>query len=154
MQHEMRRADRALALPETHKILDAAEYGILSTISPDNEPYGVPLNFCVLNGTIYFHCAGEGRKLDNIAHDSRVSFCVVGHTELLPEKFSTRYESVIVTGRSAEVDGAEKQHALEGLVTKYSTEFSDQGLEYIQKLTHKTKVCRITIESISGKARR
>jgi nitroimidazol reductase NimA-like FMN-containing flavoprotein (pyridoxamine 5'-phosphate oxidase superfamily) len=107
-----------------------------------------------VDNAIYFHCAPEGHKLENIAADSRVSFCVVGATEVLPEKFSTRYESVIVTGRAEEVFDQEKQKALEELVTKYCAAFSAKGLEYIASDTARTKVFRVSMESISGKARR
>jgi len=127
---------------------------VLSTISADGHPYGVPLSYCVLDGAIYFHCALEGHKLENIAADCRVSFCVVGGTEVLPDKFATRYESVIVSGRATEVFDAEKERALEGLVEKYSADFREAGRRYIATDCTLTKVFGIRIEAISGKARR
>ena len=42
---EMRRKDRMLNEDQTLDILNRSEYGILSTIGVDNEPYGVPMNF-------------------------------------------------------------------------------------------------------------
>ncbi len=47
---------------------------------------------------IYFHCAPEGHKLENLSGNNKVSFCVVGKTQVLPDKFATNYESVIVFG--------------------------------------------------------
>lgn len=154
MIRELRRKDRGTTETEARELLARGEYGVLATVSADGVPYGVPLSYCVIDNGIYFHCAPEGHKLENIAADSRVSFCVVGTTELLPEKFSTRYESVIVTGRAAEVMGAEKQRGLEGLVAKYSAGFFDAGLRYIAADSPKTRVFRIEIDAISGKARR
>lgn len=139
---------------ETLSILEKSEYGILSTISSENEPYGVPLNYCLISQCIYVHCALEGRKVDNIIGNPRVSFCVVGKTKVLPDKFGTKYESCIVQGVASESFGEEKQLALEGLIRKYSENFVSEGLKYIEKLKDKTRVFKIQVESISGKARK
>jgi hypothetical protein len=139
---------------EAWELLIAGEYGILSTCGPDGEPYGLPINYWVGNGAIYFHSAPEGRKLENLGAESRVSFCVVGRTEVLPDQFATRYESVIVAGQAAEVYDDEKQQALEGLLAKYSGAFQAEGLRYIVSHGNKTRVFRIAIDAIGGKARR
>jgi len=44
--------------------------------------------------------------------------------------------------------------ALEGLVHKYSENFFSEGLKYIEKLKDKSRVFKVSIESISGKARK
>ena len=151
---KMRRKDRLIPDAEALTILKEGEYGILSTVSPDDEPYGVPLNYCLIADCIFFHCALEGNKTDNISNNPNVSFCVVGKTEILPDQFSTRFESCIVRGRAFESFAEEKQMALEGIVDKYAGGFAAQGLEAIEKLTDITRVFRITIESISGKAQK
>jgi len=151
---EMRRSDRAISEEKALAILNKAEYGVLSTVSENGEPYGVPLSFCIIDNCIYFHCAIEGQKIDNIKHNPSVSFCVVGKTEVLPEKFSTRYESVIVFGKAEEVFASDKQRGLEGLLHKYSPDFVEQGMKYIDTLRDETRVFRITINKLSGKARR
>ena len=150
----MRRKDRKIPDAETFSLLEKGEYGVLSTVSADNEPYGVPLNYCFMNDCIYFHCAVDGRKINNINDNPRVSFCVVGKTEVLPDKFATNYESCIVQGLAAELSGEAKHLALEGLIHKYSENFLAEGFKYIEKLKDKTRVFKISIESISGKARR
>ncbi len=128
-------------------------YGVLSTVAENGKPYGVPLNFCVINHCIYFHCAVEGQKIDNIKQNKSVSFCAVGNTELLPDKFGTKYESVIVSGEVEEVFDMNKQMAMEGLLHKYSSEFFDKGIKYIEGLREKTRVFKITINKLTGKAR-
>jgi uncharacterized protein len=153
-RNAMRRKDRLITNEETLSILKKGEYGVLSTVSPTNEPYGVPLNYCLINDSIYFHCAVEGRKINNICSSPKVSFCVVGKTEILPDKFGTIYESCIVRGSASESFGEEKELALQGLIRKYSGEFVSEGLKYIEKLRDKTRVFKISIESFSGKARR
>jgi uncharacterized protein len=151
---ELRRKERAIPKEEAIALLNKAEYGVLSTVAEDGKPYGVPLNFCIIDHCIYFHCAVEGQKIDNIKTNKSVSFCAVGSTEILPDKFVTRYESVIVSGEVEEVFDVNKQIALEGLLYKYSPEFIDKGLEYIEGFKNKARVFKININELSGKARR
>ena len=150
----MRRADRRITEAEAWGILERGAYGVLSTVVADGVPYGVPLSYCVLDGAIYLHCALEGRKLDGLVRVPRVSFCVVGATRVLPEAFGTLYESCIVEGVAQEVYGDAKQAALEGLVGKYAAGFEDEGLRYIDARRGETRVFRIDVVCLSGKARR
>ncbi len=150
----MRRADRQLDQAEAREILELGAYGVLSTVAADGAPYGVPLSYCLLEGAIYLHSAREGRKLDHLAREPRVSFCVVGATEVLPADFGTLYESCVVEGLAREAIGDEKQAALEGLVAKYSAGFEEEGLRYIDALRDETRVFRIDVVALTGKARR
>ncbi len=150
----MRRSDRAIPDNEASELLQKGEYGVLSTVSDDGQPYGVPLSFAYTGDAIYFHSALEGQKLDNLKENNRVSFCVIGKTEVLPEKFSTKYESAIVFGKASEVTGEEKQKGLLELVKKYSPGFLKEGLQYIERDGRKTRVYKIEIESLTGKARK
>jgi nitroimidazol reductase NimA-like FMN-containing flavoprotein (pyridoxamine 5'-phosphate oxidase superfamily) len=151
---ELRRKDRAISEEEAIALLNKAEYGVLSTVTENGEPYGVPLNYCFIDHCIYFHCAVEGQKIDNIKQNKSVSFCAVGNTEILPDKFATKYESVVVSGEVEEVFDMNKQLALEGLLYKYSSEFVDKGIKYIEDLKDKTRVFKINIKKLTGKARK
>nr|MDA8414483.1 pyridoxamine 5'-phosphate oxidase family protein [Desulfobacteraceae bacterium] len=82
------------------------------------------------------------------------SFCVVGKTRVLPEKFATEYESAVAFGVASEVSGNERYGALVLLLEKYSPAFIEAGKSYIDQQDHATKVVKIEIEHISGKARR
>lgn len=150
----MRRSDRSISSAEALTILQRAEYGVLSTVGEDGLPYGVPLSFVLIDQALYFHSALEGHKLDNLSTQPTVSFCVVGNTQILPARFTTAFESVIVQAKASEVFGSEKQAALEALIDKYSTEYKTEGLAYIEKAQLKTRVIRLAIESMTGKARR
>ncbi|MDK2829867.1 MAG: uncharacterized protein PWP67_2693 [Clostridium butyricum] len=112
MFKEMRRKDRQLDIKEVIEILEKCNYGILSTVGENGYAYGVPISYIYKNNSIYFHCATEGQKLDNLKNNNKVSFCVVGQTCILPDKFSTKYESVIIFGRANEVFEDEKNMAL------------------------------------------
>ncbi len=150
----IRRSDRGISLHEAKDILDNAEYGIMSTVSKDGQPYGVPLSYIYKNECIYFHCAISGHKLENIEHNSKVSFCVVGKTKVLPDKFGTEYESAVVFGVASEINGTERHDSLLWLLDKYCSDFIEEGTRYIKQKDTITKVFKIEIERISGKARR
>ena len=77
MKREIRKANRAIGENEILEMLESAEYGVLSTISTDNTAYGTPLNFVHKDGAIYFHCAKEGHKIDNISSNSSGCFTIV-----------------------------------------------------------------------------
>jgi hypothetical protein len=152
--HKIRRTDREISFQEASAVLSAGEYGFLATIGSDGQPYGVPLNYVFQDDCIYFHCATEGHKLDNIRYNQKVSFCVVGRTNVLPEQFATEYESVIVFGSAAEVNGPERYNALVALLEKYSPRSIEAGKAYIERNDRATQVIKITIDRMSGKARR
>jgi uncharacterized protein len=149
----MRRSDRAIPEAKAREILRQGQYGVLSTVSPDGQPYGVPVSYSYVNDAIYFHSALEGHKIENLAANDRVSFCVVAKMEILPDKFTTRYESAIVFGKALELTGAEKKQGLAALIEKYSLDFLEEGMRYIETSAHKTRVFRIAIESFGGKSR-
>ncbi|MBF0127553.1 MAG: pyridoxamine 5'-phosphate oxidase family protein, partial [Magnetococcales bacterium] len=101
-----------------------------------------------------FHCALTGHKLDNLAWQSKVSFCVVGKTKVLPDRFGTEYESALIFGVAGEVHGEERQAALVALLEKYCRDYLGEGMRYIQNKEKATRVFRITVDYLSGKARK
>ncbi len=151
---ELRRQDRKTEKDVALEILNEGEFGILSMSKPDNEGYGVPLNYVFDEDKIYFHCATEGSKLDYLSQNNKVSFCVVGRTKVLPSKFGTTYESVIVSGQIKNINADEKQEALLKIVEKYSADYKEEGKLYIEKLFDKVRVLKLSIEKITGKARK
>lgn len=131
-------------------ILNNAEFGVLATVDKAGQPYGVPLNYIVLNDAIYLHCALEGHKLDNISDNNKVSFTVIGYSEIVPASFTANYESVVVFGKAKLADEPEKVKMLKELVQKYSPEFQEKGLKVIDAFKDKCTVIKIDIEHITG----
>jgi len=152
--NSMRRKDREISQQETVELLDKAEYGVLSTVNKNGQPYGIPLSYVYKDNAIYFHCAVEGQKLDNITNNAKVSFCIIGSTTVLPETFGTLYESAVVFGMAREVHESERHKALVWLLEKYCSDFMEGGLQYIESKNKVTKVIKIDISRVSGKARR
>jgi len=154
MFREMRKKEKALTREEMMAVLESGAEGVLATIGEDHYPYAVPLNYACHGGAVYFHCALTGHKLDNIAHNARVSFCVMTGTEVIPKEFSTPLQSVILFGRAEEVSGAEKREGLMALVLKYSKDHVKEGEKYIENASRKTKVIKIVVEHMSGKGKK
>lgn len=153
MFRQMRRKDREISAESIEKILMDAEYGTLCTVGENGYPYAVPLNYVYFDKCLYFHCAKDGQKLDNIKSNDKVSFCVVMDTQIEPAQFSTKYKSVIAFGTISEVSGAAKELILSKLVDKYSKGFSSEAKIYINKAIGDTKIMKISIQHVTGKQR-
>lgn len=150
---EVRRQDRLMGEEQARELLHRAEYGFLA-LATEEGGYGVPINYAIDGSTIYLHCALEGRKLRAIEHDARVSFCVVGRVEVVPEEFSTQYESVIVAGRARIVESeTEKRTALRLIVEKYAAEHMEQGMQAIERSVSRTAIIAIEASRFSGKVK-
>ena len=69
-------AQEVLTREETIDLLTQETIGHLATFDATGYPYIVPLNYVYYQGKIYFHCAHEGRKLDNLTANNRGSEAV------------------------------------------------------------------------------
>ncbi len=152
MFRDMRRKKQVLPKEWTEEILRNGLTGVLA-VSGDNEyPYAVPLNYVYENGKIYFHCARSGHKLDAMRRHSKVSFCVVGKDQVVPELFATDYRSVIAFGKASEVeDDAEKLRIMRLLNNKYAPGLFEEGEKEIEKDWKILCVIRIEVEHLTGK---
>lgn len=68
----IRDTNKQVTRDEAMEILYHGEYGVLSTVDKDGQPYGMPLHYIVLNDAIYLHCDLKGHKLDNISDNNKV----------------------------------------------------------------------------------
>ena len=153
--HPIRRRDRALSEAEALSLLRAAEWGVLATVDAAGWPYAVPVNHAVVDGTLIIHCATAGHKLDNLAFNPKVSYCVVTEAVTLPLELSTRYASAIVFGQAELVtDDRETREALQALGRRFASEHPDLVEREIEKDLFRTAVVRLHMERITGKARR
>ena len=153
MFREIRLKDRVVNDEKAIEILTKGSYGVLSTIGADGYPYGVPLNYTYYANCICFHCAQEGLKLENINFNNKVSFCVVTKSDVLGNEFDTDYESAIAFGKATVIaDDSEKKKILLSVLNKYSADYLKAGNNYMKKYWDETKVIKIKIEHLSGKA--
>ena len=149
----MRRKDRERDAAFALEVLRDCEYATLATINTDGTPYCIPVSVVLIDHAVYFHCAAEGQKLINISRNDAVCISTVQHTKLIPEKFTTEYESAVAAGKCKIVtEEAEKIMALRALCEKYAKSNMERIDKEIAEYLHKTCVCRIDIAQITGKA--
>jgi len=121
MFREMRRSRQLLSKEECLAVLDRCTSGVLAVHGDDGYPYAVPLSYAMHGGRICFHCASEGHKIDAIRANEKVSFCVIDRDDVISEKYTTAYRSVIAFGKAAILESpAEKRSVLMTLAEKYS----------------------------------
>lgn len=152
---KVRKQQRVLPENEAYELLENGEYGVLATEAEDGGGYGIPLSYVVDGDKLYFHCAKEGEKLRCIQKEPRVSFVVVGKTQIISEKFTTLYNSIVVKGKaSIGIPAEERRHALELILDKYSPADKEMGMKYLEKAFDHTEIIRVTIENMTGKNQR
>ncbi|MGM9704669.1 MAG: pyridoxamine 5'-phosphate oxidase family protein [Prevotella sp.] len=151
----IRRQDRLLDNDRANRLLRNAEYGVLSICATDGTPYGIPLNYVWdENDNLYIHCAPEGRKLEIIRHNANASFCIVGRVNLLPQQFTTEYESIVLKGTIQLVDNDdERRSAIRLLIQKLSPEYVEKGMMYSEKSFHRVDILKLHINEYSGKSK-
>lgn len=149
---EMRRKEKAMTEADVKALLVRAEYGFLSTVNEDNTPYTMPMSFAYIEDRIYLHCATEGHRLENISKNQNICFNAVDSVQLMAEKFSTKFKSVVVFGTAQVVENPEeKKKGAIAIIEKYSADYYDEGMNYIDKAFDNMKVLRIDISRMTGK---
>ena len=154
----VRRRDRLLGVERAAALLRRGEYAVLSMVeerggSPAG--YGLPVSYVWDGGSrIYIHCAPQGHKLRCLDAVPEASLCVVGRTRVLPQKFTTEYESVLLRGTvSRGLPDSERMEALRMIVGKYSPGHEAVGMKYAAASFSRTEVLRFDIVSASGKCK-
>ena len=152
----MRRKDREIKdKSEIIAILQKADVCRLA-MSSNNVPYIVTMNFGVKNDgmSLYFHCAGEGKKIDILKNNNLVCFQAdIEHEFFLHDVAcgcSMKYRSVVGMGRITFVtELTEKMEALQTIMTHYTRKSSH---EFKERMVDRTTILRLDVEEISGKA--
>lgn len=135
------------------EILKNAKYGILST-SSNNIPYGVAVNYFYVSeeNSIYFHSKKIGNKIKNIKNNPYISLFILGNQEVIPDRYITHYESVIVTGKASLIlDEEQIKEKLIILCEKFAPKEMQRREEVINKYLKAVCIVKISIENITGK---
>lgn len=147
-----RNKKQVLSEERAREILSNATSGVLSVMGDDDYPYGVPLSYSLKDNTLYFHSAKKGHKIDALKRHDKVSFTVIDKDQIVPEKYTTYYRSVVVFGKARFVeDVAEQRAILTYLAEKYSADFMDGCDDEIDRCIKGVQIIALDIEHISGK---
>lgn len=180
--YPMRRHKQQLSQEKCFEILEKGSSGTLALLDKQGFPYSVPLSYVFFPGkateaqipesqilhpngekpasaetqdnlgSIYFHSALEGHKIDAIRNCAKASFCVIAADDIIPEKFTTAYRSVIVFGEVRVVkDDTNRKLGLELLGRKYSPNFEEAMQSEIANAFDRTAIIELKIAKITGK---
>ena len=129
MFRKMRRFKQLLSNEQAIEILEKNTCGTIALLGDDDYPYSVPISYVYSNGKIYFHSAKSGHKIDAIKKHNKASFCVIDKDQIVPEKYTTYFRSVIVFGKMNLIEEEnEKRRIVTMLAMKYSAEY-EKGIE-------------------------
>ncbi|MBQ6595669.1 MAG: pyridoxamine 5'-phosphate oxidase family protein [Clostridia bacterium] len=159
MFREMRRIAQQISPEECAEVLRRATSGVLGLHGDDGYPYTVPLSFVYQEGgaglgTIGFHCAKTGHKIDAIRRNGQVSFTVIDRDEVMPRERTTKYRSVIVFGRARILeDEQEMRRVANAIGDKYSRGFEELYMRETEDTIREGRLCcvEITIDHMTGK---
>ena len=150
---EMRRFRQQLTRQECEGVLAQETSGVLAVTGDGGWPYAVPLSYAYEEGKLLFHCAKAGHKLDALRQEPRASFCVIHQDQVVPQEFTTYYQSVIAFGTIRLLsDEAEKMAAIEKLALKYTPHAAAQKqAEEIKRFFPALCMMELTITHLTGK---
>ncbi len=152
MFREIRRKKQQLSDDECREILETGKTAVLAVHGDDDYPYTIPLNYVYYEGNIFFHCAKTGHKLDAIERNHKVSICVIKQDDVVQQKFTTYYKSVVCFGRAEMVlDTEEIKEATTVLSEKYCPDHLEGIPAELEKGFPALAVVKITPEFITGK---
>ncbi|MCD4708233.1 MAG: pyridoxamine 5'-phosphate oxidase family protein [Candidatus Sabulitectum sp.] len=115
------------------------------------EPYVVPLNFVYSNGTVYFHCALEGRKAEAMRAEPGVCLEFDEMYGVSTEKKTTYYKSVIAWGTAVFVSDIDM---VKRVLEMICVEYLGSSSVITEEMAKRTGIIAIRIDSVTGKERK
>ena len=153
MGQNMRRSDREVTGQAALEEILSKGIACHLALVAEGEPYLVTLNYGFRAGTLYFHCANSGRKIDLLKSSVRVCFSVVTRHDLVVAQkgcdYSMKYESVVGYGRPRFIaEREEKCQALGVIMAQYA----EGAFEFPDAALSQTTVFAIDIEEVTAKS--
>ncbi|MDD3429487.1 MAG: pyridoxamine 5'-phosphate oxidase family protein [Oscillospiraceae bacterium] len=156
----MRRKDREITdTKQIEEIVKACDVCRLA-FADEKAPYIVPMNFGYTcnnqEWTLFFHCAGTGKKLDLMKNNPYVAFEMDCNHELLQgQRWACQcgmaYASVMGLGTAQLIlEPQKKREALGYLMAHYTTNL----LPFEEDVLCATTVFKVKVESITAKSRK
>jgi uncharacterized protein len=125
-------------------------------VDADGSPYVVPFNFGYADDVIYLHGAQQGRKMDILCRDPRVSIVFSADHELRAQhtdtacSYSMKSRSVMVAGRVEFIEELDqKAEALNVIMRHYTGRDFDYKIPALKEVA----CFKVVIEKISGRMR-
>ena len=153
MFREMSRKKQQLTSSEAEEIIKSHCTCTLALAGDDGYPYSLPISYAYIDGKIYFHCAKVGHKIDAIKSNERVSLSIIESDEIIEEKFTNKYKSVIVFGKARIIEDKNEIFALCVQMTKNICANMGEGdiTQEANRFINETAMVEITPQHITGK---
>ncbi len=149
---EMRRKDKQVSTEQALEWLKNGSSGVLSLVDEEGKPYCVPVSYIYHADAIWIHGAREGKKISCIAHNDNACFCVFTDHGPISEKYSVRYDSVIIFGKASVVRFVPMvEEVLYEISKKYTTNDDADISSYTARFLDKVAIIRISVDEITGK---
>ncbi len=152
-RNDMRRKDKQITDDATLEVILRKADVCRVAMCDGDEPYLVPVNFGYRDRALFIHSAREGRKIEILSRNNRVSFEAETDVEIVRGDsacdWGARYRSVIGAGRARFLeDRKEKEEALDIIMRKYS---GAGEYAYSPAKVDAITVIRVDIETMCGK---
>jgi nitroimidazol reductase NimA-like FMN-containing flavoprotein (pyridoxamine 5'-phosphate oxidase superfamily) len=149
----MRRHDKEIKDTSIiEEILNTSEICRIGMVD-DGLAYIVPVNFGYSNGVIFIHSAPNGRKMELLKRNNRVSFEIEYMGEIIkkdvPCKWTAKYRSVMGLGTITIIENPEnKKEGMDRIMRKYGFK---GGIAYDEASFSRMIILELKIETIRGK---
>lgn len=153
MFREMRRKRQLLNAEETEAIVNSGTHGTIALMGDEGYPYAVPVSYAYENGVFYFHGAKTGHKPDAVKNCGKASICIVAEDNIIPEKYTTYFKSVIAFGKiSIITDAQEAREAAEKIGRRYNPKGTEEELRReVEKELPALCAMKLEVEHMTGK---
>lgn len=143
----MRRSEREITdTAFMHEVLEEAGE-IYVAMNTGGAPYILPFNFVFYQGSLFIHCACEGRKWELWRADPRAAFAAA--VDIRVDGTTTRYRSVTGDGL---VEAMEDQDLKNAVLRAFAAKYKAPCRFPVSELKFKaTGLVRITIKTLTGK---
>ncbi len=151
----MRRIDKEINdIQSIELILQEADHCVIA-LSENNSPYLVPMNFGFKDNILYLHSSPEGKKIEILKVNNKVSFGVQIKTGIVKNKnacnWGMKYMSVIGEGYACFIeDNDKKVEALNIIMSKYSDNKSNT-FEYSKTALNSVSLIKVEVNQLKGK---
>lgn len=149
----MRRHDKEIKEQTViEEILNLSEICRIGLVE-DGMAYIVPMNYGYANGTIYMHSAPNGRKMEILKQNNRVSFEIEFSGDVVRRdeacRWTTKYRSAMGHGTVEIISDAEKKrYGMDIIMRKYGFEGE---IKYDDASLSRMVILELKIDAVKGK---
>ena len=154
--YHLRRSEKAITDPAEMWAIIAGQEFVTLALCKDNIPYLVTVNYGYDQAAecLYFHCAGEGKKMDYLRANAVVWGQIVEDNGYLDGKCDHAFRSVQFQGRVTFVENIdEKRRTLSLMIDRLESDpEAVKARLATDKALEKVTIGKVSIEAMTGKA--